>query len=359
MHIVNCKYEEKLFRTLLKCRDNKRILSIRSDTGTGKSTLLDRFEYICREDRNNRYPVTRINLDQGDTPTILDLMRKISNQLATNADTMRFAQFDEANDAFILNDPKRVNQIKRQLYSEQKNQLYKPRVQMQGGTTDITKQDFRGSDFSYSQNAKIIGRSTELNLYLQMPNNVNSDELLKVFLANILKSSNEDVAKADFDDEKEKLAQKDLEDIFLIELKQLLNHNRNRRYSNKNGAVLILDTYESASQDVKNWMKERFLEEYFFDPKKRPRKLLMIVAGQEVPSFQNIWSEQDCVDTITSVNNLSQWKIDDMDEVAKYVNSPQLTNMLKMYFSSNPEIIPKNLVSIAQVLRNGHIGDSI
>jgi hypothetical protein len=71
--------------------------------------------------------------------------------------------------------------------------------------------------------------------------------------------------------------------------------------------VLLLDAYEKCSDALKIWLVEQFLERQFFDLDGRPARLLLVVAGREIPAFTHHWSLEDYRSVVRSVNELGKW----------------------------------------------------
>jgi hypothetical protein len=80
--------------------------------------------------------------------------------------------------------------------------------------------------------------------------------------------------------------------------------------------VLIFDTYEQCEEKLKDWIEECLLENYFFNLDKRPKKLLLVVAGRQVPNFKMRWGT-DYTDVVSSVNELGKWTRERIEEYLK------------------------------------------
>jgi hypothetical protein len=51
-----------------------------------------------------------------------------------------------------------------------------------------------------------------------------------------------------------------------------------------------------------------------FDLNERPSRLVTIVAGQEIPVFEQHWSPEDCQSIVRSVRQLSRWERKHVEE---------------------------------------------
>ena len=51
-----------------------------------------------------------------------------------------------------------------------------------------------------------------------------------------------------------------------------------------------------------------FLGRYFFDIENRPEKLILVLAGREIPDFEYNWPPEDCETIVESVKKLGTWE---------------------------------------------------
>lgn len=71
--------------------------------------------------------------------------------------------------------------------------------------------------------------------------------------------------------------------------------------------VLLIDSFEQCGDRLHAWLRDHLLEHYFFDQAKRPARLLLVIAGQHLPEFENNWAPEDCTQTVKSVVELGRW----------------------------------------------------
>jgi hypothetical protein len=81
-----------------------------------------------------------------------------------------------------------------------------------------------------------------------------------------------------------------------------------RSYCSDSPVVVLLDTYEKSTPQVRTWIQEFFLERFFFDLEQRPQRLVTVIAGQETPAFQQLWSRHMCELVARIVPQLSAWE---------------------------------------------------
>jgi hypothetical protein len=86
-------------------------------------------------------------------------------------------------------------------------------------------------------------------------------------------------------------------------------------------AVLLVDSYEvckwGSDTRLNTWIIDHFLRRYFFDMEKRPTRLLLVLAGRELPNFDSHWSPHDQERVVRSVNQLREWE---REHVAEYLD---------------------------------------
>jgi hypothetical protein len=80
-----------------------------------------------------------------------------------------------------------------------------------------------------------------------------------------------------------------------------------RAHCTEQPVVLLIDSFERCGERLRLWLRDHFLENYFFDPAKRPAKLLLVVAGQTLPDFAGNWPPDECELTVKSVEALNRW----------------------------------------------------
>jgi hypothetical protein len=248
---IDREFEQELFEELLQLKDNARILTIRDRSGTGKSSLLHQYAYRCRLVRP-RIPVSLVGLGQlhGDSP--LALVQQIERNLSISS--LEFPTFTHYTAARLLSDFELIS---------------KPF-------------DFREGSLN----------PAEISAALMIE---------KIEVASRVRIS----GAPTFTPEQDAIAQKICVDAFLSDL---VNHCRRQL------VVLMLDAYERCPSDLQQWLLESLLEPYCFDQQQRPDKLVIVIAGQEIPDFESRWSPDDCATIVKSVHGLSKWTAAHVEE---------------------------------------------
>jgi hypothetical protein len=90
-----------------------------------------------------------------------------------------------------------------------------------------------------------------------------------------------------------------------------------RVYCDTQPVVLLVDSFERCGERLRVWLRDHFLENYFFDVARRPAKLLLVVAGQTLPDFAGNWSVEDCERTLKLVDGLSRWTREHVEQCLK------------------------------------------
>jgi hypothetical protein len=78
--------------------------------------------------------------------------------------------------------------------------------------------------------------------------------------------------------------------------------------------VILLDAYEKCADSLKEWILNYFLQEQFFDLAHRPKRLVLVVAGREVPPFEENWTPEDIETVVGSVRQLGKWEKEHVEE---------------------------------------------
>ncbi len=108
---------------------------------------------------------------------------------------------------------------------------------------------------------------------------------------------------AGVDSEQRKLRRQLLTDAFFADLTGLV--------SGSQSAVLLFDTYETASDEVKDWISGLFLTRVY-----RHRGLVVVIAGREIPQVDRDWSDLCLHQTLTKLEK---------DHLREYVRRLQLS----------------------------------
>ncbi len=243
---IDREFEQELFEELLAFQDAARILAIRDASGMGKSHLLELFRYRCRVTRP-RTPVSLIDLKQLPDQSPMMLVKEMVKDLADLG--VAFPNYNKYESARVSAD---FDFIRASVY-------------------------LQGASFKEARDIRISGSMT----------NVDYAERVQVSQSRIeltaeQREKAEDVCVRSF-----------LDDI--------------RAHCATQSIVLLIDSFERCGERLHTWLRDHFLENYFFDTDSRPAKLLLVIAGQTVPHFEANWSSEDCTGTVQSVEALHRW----------------------------------------------------
>ena len=220
----------------------------------GKSELLRFFQYRCLTVRP-RTPVSLVSLDNLLDFSPLALVQRIAKDLA--AFSIKFETFE-------------TMEIARAGYDF---------------TTIKGSIDMRGANLRQAQKIDMAGTMYKVNTVQEM--NIQAD------------------IPPSFTMEQQIKAQEISIQAFLNDLSD---------YCSKDVVVIILDAFEKCPNGLQHWLKESFLEHYYFNFEQRPQRLLLVVAGQELPDFELRWPIEDCKLIIKSVRSLSKWTASHVEE---------------------------------------------
>ncbi len=110
-------------------------------------------------------------------------------------------------------------------------------------------------------------------------------------------------------------------------------------YCQERLVVLLLDGFEHCAVELQNWLLYRFLEPYCFDLTQRPRQLVIVIAGREIPQFEQHWPLTECKAIIRSVRALGKWTTAHVEECFQAHDYPDFT--------------PQDVTAFHQFLSNG------
>ena len=108
-----------------------------------------------------------------------------------------------------------------------------------------------------------------------------------------------------FSEEQQATAQEKCVEAFL---EDLVSHCHQQRI------VILLDAYEKCTPTLQKWLLEQFVEPHCFDTSRRPPNLILVVAGKEIPPFEQYWSAEECDQIVKSVRSLGKWSRKHVEE---------------------------------------------
>lgn len=250
---IDREFEQELFEELLVFQDDARILAIRDASGMGKSHLLKLFRYRCRVARPRR-PVSLIDLKQLPDQSPMMLVKALVKDLTDLG--VPFPNFNAYDNARVSRD---FDFIRASVYLQGASFAGAREVRISGMMTNV----------DYAERIEVVHTRAELTLEQN--------------------EKAEDVCVRSF-----------LDDL--------------RAYCTTQPIALLIDSFERCGERLHTWLRDHFLENYFFDTANRPAKLLLVIAGQTLPHFEGNWSLEDCASTVKSVEALHRWTRSQVEE---------------------------------------------
>jgi hypothetical protein len=242
---IDREFEMELFERMLRFESNARILAICDSSGMGKSLLLEMFRYRCRTVQ--RIPVSLIKLNELPDETPLALARAVTRDL--RGFQVSFPTFEQYETARV------------------------------GGDFAAIRVAFRLDRASFA-GAEV--RMAGVNIERAGPVTVTPSGALSP--------------------EQDAWARDVCLRAFLDDL---------RAASVERPVVVLLDAYEHCHQNVpalRDWLLETLLDKTCFDPAQRPARLLLVLAGRELPTFTSRWTPDECATVVESVAQLRKWE---------------------------------------------------
>ncbi|MEK6336720.1 MAG: hypothetical protein AABM67_17470 [Acidobacteriota bacterium] len=84
----------------------------------------------------------------------------------------------------------------------------------------------------------------------------------------------------------------------------------------ENPLVVMLDSYDRCSEELKTWIIEEFVLPLSFNINKRPQRLLIVLSGRELPDF-TLMLEEKYSDLVRASSPLSGWEKEHVNEFLK------------------------------------------
>jgi hypothetical protein len=287
---IDREFEQELFEELLAFQDEARILAIQDASGMGKSHLLELFRYRCRTVRP-RTPVSLIDLKQLPDQSPMMFVKEVVKDLADL--DVPFPNFNAYESARVSAD---FDFFRASVYLQGAS-FKEPHDRRTSRTMPPSHQSIRNDAPNQGGQGNFYGPvafnqqqttfTTERVHITHSRGELTGEQLEKA----------EDVCVRSF-----------LDDV--------------RAHCAAQPVVLLIDSFEKCGDRLRLWLRDHFLEHYFFDPAKRPAKLLLVVAGQTLPNFAGNWSVEDCERTLKSVEALNRWTREHVEQCLKVHGFP-------------------------------------
>lgn len=252
---INRKAEQEIFDNLLQLNDHPRLLAIEDKKGTGKTSLLEMTQYKCKY--TLEYPVSIIPLEDPTINNAFIFIERLRNRFGMD---QTFTTFDELNQA-------RVGRI---------SSVFSPSPATLIGTVQA-----QGSVLGGSGNQQV---GAQLNNYGTMNLNPNSPV-------------------SDWSLEQEELAKIKCIKAFFEDLKII---------SDRTPIIILIDSYERCNAELRSWIVDEFLRPLCFNLNQRPARLILVLAGRELPDFAALLKNRH--KQLVRSSSLSGWEKEHVKE---------------------------------------------
>jgi hypothetical protein len=253
--------EENLFVQLLSFSSSVRILAIKDGTGTGKSWLIRRYRQICRTS-TCPVPVGVIEFGDNQMNSAYGLIHAIAQELTK----------------FGIKLPN--YEIKNHLLHFPDTESAPIQAMVQARGVNLTKA-YRPQMSGYTVNADQV----ETLMVVNKPTQLNNDQ--------------------------KEVATRECIEAFMDDLQHIAADLP---------IVLLLDAYEKCPDNVKEWIEESFINHMFFNNPRNNQKLALVIAGQKLPRFDDLWPTEQYNSIVHLVEKLTRW---DNDHIEDYLQRQQ------------------------------------
>jgi hypothetical protein len=249
---VDCKQEQARFLDMLKLTSTERVLAIHADGMRGKTHFLERLSRICH-DQEPVVPSSLVDfavLREGDP---LGLVRAIRKGFG------RFVRFERLD----------------RLMTDYDMRVWNPSVGSIAGQVVATDARFDGArDFVMAG----------LHAGPQSHVTVNGGPQIALVEERALLAAQEQCLQA-----------------FFEELTLHCQHD---------AAVVIVDTYEQGPEVVRQWFETELHDRCVAG--EWPERLLLVVAGRQIPAFADRWPERHYRQRVIVLDNFGRWEPEDI-----------------------------------------------
>jgi hypothetical protein len=292
---IDREEEYTAFQEILSLSDTTRILAIGDKSGAGKTYLLARLRIHCRT-TSPPVPVSFIEL--GNLPP-LDLVWSIKEDLAQRG-SLKLERFAR-------------------LYSLRAAGDYNAFLTM----VNQAQVNLEGADFTSASDPKIA-------TYMQ---NFDSAQI-QTLLVNVNQSELNPLQRVLVDDF--------CVNVFLEEL---------RDQSAAQPVVILLDAFEEASPDLKDWIVSFLVERLFFDSTRPQPNVVLVLAGQELPSFEQEWPRDQVDKTLKRIRRLGHWERRHIETCLHQHGVDRQSAKFEEIIAVAEKMRPVHIIQMAQMIR--------
>jgi hypothetical protein len=292
---IDREEEYTAFQEILSLFDTTRILALGDKSGAGKTYLLARLRIHCRT-TSPSVPVSFIELGN---LRPLDLVWAIKEDLARKG-------------------PLRLERFTR-LYSLGAAGDYSAFLAM----VNQAQINLEGADFTSASDPKIA-------TYMQ---NFDSAQI-QTLLVNVNQSELSPL-------------QRELVDDFCINV----FFEELRDQCADQPAVILLDAFEKASPDLKDWIVSCLLERFFFDSSRPPPNVVLVLAGQQLPSFEQEWPPNQVDRTLKRIRRLGQWEREHIETCLQQHGIDRQSAKFEQIIALTENMLPIHIIQFAQLIR--------
>src|SRR5215831_5107258 len=226
--LIDRDHDQEAFRELLRCKEDVRVFTITDKGGRGKSALLRRLAYNC-EFEEPKTPSALILLDDLPDATPFKFVVKLWESLK---DQVEFPDYE------VLSG----------LYAKRDFSAFATEA-----PTFVSSMNFSGSQFQAG--SRVENNSIKISGEKQTVN----------------------IAVSDWNPEQFEIARERCVNVFLKELREACPNRT---------IVLFLDAWERGNDTLRDFILKRLLHACIFDSPNSPPKLVVVIAGRDVPNFQ-------------------------------------------------------------------------
>lgn len=288
-NFINRVAERELFQELLQLKHDARLLAIEDKEGTGKSTLLTMLKYQTLYTYVK--PVSFVSLEEPTINSPFVFIERLRKGFGTR---VKFENFDALNQA-------RVNKVSARL-------AFSPTTI--SGSLDARDSVLTGSGIEMAGTMVKTTGTVVVN-----PNPIWSAE-------------------------QEDYAREECIKGFIKDLKSI---------GGEPAVVALLDSYEQCNLELKDWIVNEFLWPMCFSDEPRPTRLILVLAGRDLPKFEKMLSQPKYEQFVRS-KELSRWEEEHVKDFLKVHGYDDLTTLDIGYVWANVQ----QGFSIAEALRTAN-----
>lgn len=126
-----------------------------------------------------------------------------------------------------------------------------------------------------------------------------------------------------------------------------------KEYCSEHPAVIMIDSFEQGNAPLQEWVADRLLKYQVLEQTGQPSRLLLVVAGQQVPTVEHFASLLTYRRVIRRISPLSEWKSEHVAQCLQNLGLPSSSADTDFYYQQmvKGQLTPFDMILLMETVR--------